>query len=259
MSVFGELKKLRNPLKAIKGIWKSTRKAAIPVATGAAAGFMAGGPVGAAVGGGAALLAHGAKQYSGKKGNFFTGRGAREIRSEKFQPDQISRLEELLAQSGEQFDFDPIEKGMRESFMNKTAPAIAERYAGLNALRGSGFQQALLAGGQDLDTRIGALKAAYRFKRGNIMERLGMMQRQDVSMSEAQPGALHELMPVLMKHLPGFLSKILAKKDTGEQDSDEQVAPPQQGMGGMSPGNMNVLPSRLDYMRRQNQLGGNLF
>ena len=116
---------------------------------GGAIGTFAGGPVGA-------LIGQGVGQVAGN------------MMSDYFQQNSPANqarqqlMQQLQGQAPYQrTDFNPIAQEEMRRFNRETVPGISNQFAGLGGLNSSGFRQSLSGAGQDLQTRLAALRANH--------------------------------------------------------------------------------------------------
>jgi hypothetical protein len=117
-------------------------------------------------------------------------------------------LQNNLMQRGynglDQFDFAPIEAEARKGFEQKTLPSIAERFRGLGATGGSGYQQMMRSSATDLEGQLAAMKQNYNLKRQPMfqdMMNMGLRPQFENVMHEAEPGMAQTLLPLIGKGL----------------------------------------------------------
>ena len=116
---------------------------------GAGIGTFIGGPVGALVGQGIGQVGGNLLQDYYKQNS-----PAEQARSQL--------LQQLQGQAPYQrVSFDPIAQEEMRRFNREVVPGIAEQFAGLGATNSSGFRQTLSGAGQDLQTRLAALRAQH--------------------------------------------------------------------------------------------------
>lgn len=94
-----------------------------------------------------------------------------------YTPEQQQAFNQVLAQalSGlgkNQFDFAPIENQARKNFNEVTIPGIAERFAGMNALKSSAFNQSLGQAGAGLESELAAMKQNYNLTQQQALQNL---------------------------------------------------------------------------------------
>lgn len=66
-------------------------------------------------------------------------------------------------------DFDPIAQEEMRRYRQEVVPSIANQFAGADALRSSGFRQALSGAGQDLQTRLAALRSQHELGQQSLL------------------------------------------------------------------------------------------
>lgn len=153
----------------------------------------------AAYGGGAGLLG-GLSGLLGGGGMMGKSGGAKQF--QRFNPQQLSALQQLLSGGMQNADFGGIESRARKQFGEQTIPGLAERFTAMgNGQRSSAFQGALGQAGSDLESQLGALRSQYG------MQQLGMgltPQFENVMMPRRAGGletgmsSLASLLPLLM-------------------------------------------------------------
>lgn len=117
-------------------------------------------------------------------------------RLDKYDPDQMMALKNLLSQSMgglNQFDFAPIEQQARSNFENKTLPSIAERFTSMGGQGSSAFAQMLGAASSDLEGNLAAMKQQYNLQREPLLQNLlnmGLRERFDMSYQPGSQGLL---------------------------------------------------------------------
>jgi hypothetical protein len=116
---------------------------------GAALGTLLGGPIGGIVGGGLGQAGGNLLQDYFKQNS-----PAEQARAQL--------LQQLQGQAPYQrVNFDPIAQEEMRRFNRDVVPGIANQFAGLGGLNSSGYRQALSGAGQDLQTRLAALRAQH--------------------------------------------------------------------------------------------------
>lgn len=102
-------------------------------------------------------------------GDFLFGSPARTQQSSRLNPSQQNLLRNinqtalgnLQGLSSNAFNFQPIEEQARRNFQGTTIPSIANRFAAQGATDGSGYRNAILGAGSDLESNLAALRAQY--------------------------------------------------------------------------------------------------
>lgn len=124
---------------------------------GGVGGLLLGGPIGGIVGAGA-------------------GMAARDIYSDyakQSSPAEQARAQLLQQLQGpvpyQRVNFDPLAQEEMRRFQRETLPSIANQFGGLGALNSSGYRQALSGAGQDLQTRLAALRAQHEIGQNQFM------------------------------------------------------------------------------------------
>jgi len=144
----------------------------LPLAGSAIGGFAAGpaaAPLGATVGGGLGTI-------------------GRDLLNDYFQqqsPSSNARNQLLQQLQGpvpyQRVDFNPIAQEETRRYQQEVVPNIANQFAGLGGLSSSGFQQSLTGAGQDLQTRLAALRAQHEVGQQNTMGGAEERRRQMLS------------------------------------------------------------------------------
>jgi hypothetical protein len=144
--------------------------------TGGISGGLAGAGTGAAIGsvlpglgtGLGALIGGGLGAFGGGFGGYsnpssLTGKDAQTQQFQKFNPNQLSALQQLLQQGMQNFNPDALEARARNKFQTQTVPSIAERFTsmGSGGLGSSAFANALGQSGADLEGQLAALRSQY--------------------------------------------------------------------------------------------------
>lgn len=97
-------------------------------------------------------------------------------------PPQNNVIPELMRDT----DFSGIEQDARSKFHNETIPALAERFAGIGATRGSGLIGSLGKAASDLESQLGALRGKYGLERASTLGSLAQRQQAlDVGRAES--------------------------------------------------------------------------
>lgn len=161
------------------------------------------------------------------------GLGERSARTEtlqRFDPQQINALNQLLSQglSGIQsmqqpFDFSPLEQRARSQFQQQTVPSIAERFTAMGAgsQRSSSFPQLLGQAGAGLEEGLAAQRSQLglqeRGQQQNLLMNLlglGLQPRTEQFYIPRSPGFVESLLPALgqgvgsgLGYLPLLLSQ----------------------------------------------------
>ena len=85
--------------------------------------------------------------------------------------------QQVISDLMEQTEFAPQEEYARKQFEERTIPGIAERFAGMGALKSSAFQGQLGEAASDLESRLGALRSGYNLQRANVLGPLQQKQQ----------------------------------------------------------------------------------
>ena len=146
-------------------------------------GDIMGGPAAWAVPG----LRQGMNKAGGNVGNglgeFFMGTPGKVMQSPLYNQQQQGAMGGMLSQamgglSGNQFNFDPIEKQARRDFEQKTAPGLAERFSMMGSgggQRSSAFSGAMNQAGAGLEGDLAAMRSQYgMLQQGQLMKMLQM-------------------------------------------------------------------------------------
>ncbi len=119
-------------------------------------------------------------------------------------------LQNLKGLSSNGFNFQPIEEQARRNFQGTTIPSIANRFAAAGATDGSGYRNALLGAGSDLESSLAALKAQYGLQNQGQMisflqSLLGLgLRPQETIHEEGSQGFLGSTLPALGSVLGGI-------------------------------------------------------
>ena len=139
-----------------------------PIA-GSAVGLLAGGPVGGLVGQGIGQVG----------GNLLSDYFKQQSPAEQAR-NQL--LQQLQGQAPYQrVNFDPIAQEEIRRFQRDVIPSVANQFAGLGGLNSSGYRQALTGAGQDLQTRLAALRAQHELGQNQFMSGAEERRRQMLS------------------------------------------------------------------------------
>lgn len=149
----------------------------------------------------------------------FFGRPAQAITTQKYTPGQQQSLDwaRQMAQqqlSGDQFNFEPIEKAARSGFATKTIPSIMERFSamgGAGTAGSSALQGALGSAGAGLEEQLAAMKQQYNLARMPLLQNLlgmGLTQQYDTGYQPGQPGVLESFGAPLLGGLAGGLGEL---------------------------------------------------
>lgn len=119
--------------------------------------------------------------------DYFMGSpGTFELGPNQFNPQQQQVLQQLLQMGQQGLGTDAIEGAARRGYQQHTQPLLSERFAniggkGLSGIGSSGYQNALISSGSDLESKLAALR------QGNAMDllKLGLQPQQE---SYFQPG-----------------------------------------------------------------------
>lgn len=141
--------------------------------------------------------------------NFMVGQPQRIEQLQRYTPQQLSSLQQLLSQGMQGLQnpyagFEPIAQQARNQFMQQTVPSLAERFTsmGSNALSSPSFASQMGQAGAGLEQGLAALQSQYGMQnRSQMMNLLGMgltPQFENFQM-QAQPGMLQQLLPALGK------------------------------------------------------------
>lgn len=130
-------------------------------------------------------------------GQFLLGTPERFERIQRFEPNQVSALNNLLSMSQQRMQdphagFAPIQEQQMRNFQQNIIPSIAERFAGAGALNSSGFQGALGGAGADLASNLAALQSQYGLQNRaqSLAEfQTGMTPQNEIGYFRRQPGA----------------------------------------------------------------------
>lgn len=124
---------------------------------------------------GGKLASSGGRSQLGKS---LLGSEGQTLQTQRFGPEQISALNQLLQQGisglGQQkpFDFAPIAQQAREQFAQQTVPSLAERFTALGGQRSSAFPQALGQAGSQLESNLAAQGAQFGMQGQDQQNRL---------------------------------------------------------------------------------------
>lgn len=129
-------------------------------------------------------------------GQFLTGTPERFERIDRFEPNQISALNNLLSLSQQRMQnpyegFAPIQEQQMRNYQQNIIPSIAERFAGLGALNSSGFAGAQSDAATNLATNLAALQSQYGLQnRAQSLQEmgLGLTPQKEIGYFGSQPG-----------------------------------------------------------------------
>lgn len=138
---------------------------------------------------------------------FFLGAPTRLEQVPRFNPEQISVLQQLL-QMGMQgmqdpyAGFQPIAQQARSQFAQQTVPTIAERFTSMGSgqLSSPAFASQLGQAGAGLEENLAAMQAQYGLQnRSQLAQLLGMglQPQQDYYPMQQEPGFLQQTLPTL--------------------------------------------------------------
>ena len=183
------------------------------------------------------------KQGESPPSNFFTGTPSYSKEFNRFTPEQLGVLNNLLGllgggqttqnfqnspftqafNQGQQtspINFAPIEAQARRGFYQNTVPTLAERFTSLGGsgtARSSGFAQALGQAGTNLESNLAAQKSKYDFA-GQGLQNSANAQRFNQAMSALQLGLTPQFENTYFPAQPGFNQTVLpAAAQTGLQ------------------------------------------
>lgn len=130
-------------------------------------------------------------------GQFLLGTPERFERIQRFEPNQVSAMNNLLSMSQQRMQdpyagFAPIQEQQMRNFQQNIIPSIAERFAGAGALNSSAFQGALGGAGADLASNLAALQSQYGLQNRaqSLAEfQTGMTPQSEIGYFRRQPGA----------------------------------------------------------------------
>jgi len=172
-----------------------------PLLFSALGGLVSGG-ISKLFGGGSGSQSRGG--FGGRSGSQPGGLGGITEHIQRFTPEQQQALSQLLQTGlgglGEGLDFGPIEEQARTQFEQRTVPSIAERFAGLDALGSSGFQQSLGQAGAGLESQLAAQKSQFGLQKQGLLQNLlglGLQPQYETLYQPRQPGFLESVTPGL--------------------------------------------------------------
>ncbi len=189
-----------------------------PIA-GAGIGTFAGGPVGA-------LIGQGIGQVGGNllQDYFKQNSPAEQARSQLMQ--------QLQGQAPYQrTDFNPIAQEEMRRFNRETVPGISNQFAGLGGLNSSGFRQSLSGAGQDLQTRLAALRANHEMTQNQFATGAEERRRQMLGglaggiAGEEQGQQMNRMNQFgnIAGQIPGQLMDVARYRQTGQNQSLSQI------------------------------------
>ena len=141
--------------------------------------------------------------------NFAVGQPQRIEQLQRFTPQQISVLQQLLGQGMQGLQnpyqgFEPIAQRAMSQFQQQTVPSLAERFTsmGQNKISSPAFASQMGQAGAGLSEGLAALQSQYGMQnRSQMMDMLGMgltPQFENIQMN-AQPGMLQQALPTMGK------------------------------------------------------------
>lgn len=138
-------------------------------AGGSALGGALGGPLGAGVGGFLGGAAGGGLPY------LMSYLGDQRNQNSQQQGARDYLLQQLMQDPSQNGGgFEGIQNEAMRRYQQETIPQLAERFAGAGALNSSGFQQSLASSGQELQSRLAALRDQSQLQREQLNQnRLG--------------------------------------------------------------------------------------
>lgn len=140
--------------------------------------------------------------------SFWTGRQASLSQAPTKSPQQSQFMNQLLQQLGPQanqaFDFQPIAQAATQRFNEQTLPSIAERFAGMNSKRSSGYEQALANAQGGLQQQLAGQQAQFGLQsQGNLAKLLGLGLQPQFE-NNFDPGASGGFMQLLQALFEGL-------------------------------------------------------
>lgn len=118
-------------------------------------------------------------------------------------------LSSILPQLQQNIGFEPIAEAAQQRFQQQTLPSISERFAGMNAQRSSGYNQALANAQRDLQTQLAGQQAQFQLgQQSNLGSLLGIgLQPQFENIyQEGGPTGLSNLLELLGHGAAGFFT-----------------------------------------------------
>lgn len=142
-------------------------------------------------------------------GQFFLGAPSRVEQVQKYNPQQLQALQQILGQSTEGLKnpyqgFEPIAQYARSQFNQQTVPSLAERFTSLgsNSTSSPAFASQLGQAGAGLEEALAAQKSQYGQQNiSQLMQLLGMgltQQHENVPV-EGESGFLQSILPLLIQ------------------------------------------------------------
>lgn len=137
-------------------------------------------------------------------GNLLMGTQGGFNRLDKYDPDQMGVLQQILQQAMggmNQFDFAPIEQQARTGFEQNTLPSIAERFTSMGGQGSGAFQRMLGSAGAGLEQNLAAMKQQYNLQREPLLQNLlnmGLRERFDMNYQPGSQGLLQSGANALM-------------------------------------------------------------
>ena len=123
--------------------------------------------------------------------DFLTGSSGKFKQTPRFNPMQQNALSQLLSRGMQNTDISALTNQAKTNFSQNTMPSLAERFTSLGGFgdggqRSSGFQQALSAGGVNLDESLAALGQQNSMQQLNF----GMSPMFETNYMGGSPGLL---------------------------------------------------------------------
>lgn len=149
--------------------------------------------------------------------DFLIGSGPQSEQVQRFTPQQISALNQLLQSglgglSGQLgHGYEPIAQQARTQFQQNTIPSIAERFTSMGGQRSSAFPQILGQAGANLEQGLAADQAQFGLQERNQllnMLQIGLMPQFDTIQYEGAPGILPSIAQGASAVLPFMLPGI---------------------------------------------------
>jgi hypothetical protein len=146
-------------------------------------------------------------EIAGQQSGIFSGAPSQFLRSQKFTPEQ-QQLFGQASQMGLQGlqnpfqGFDPIRNQTMRDWEKNILPALTSQFAGMDAQRSSGFNEALGQSGADLASQLASLQSQYGLQQQGLSQNLfglGLTPQFEQSFQKRQPSLIEALLSMLLQ------------------------------------------------------------